>query len=663
MKKQTATVVLALYFGAAGNASAQEKTLLTLDDIHRIADLSEPVFSPDGKFIAYTLSTHNLKADKTVSDIGRIDWTTGAAARVTKTDAASEWRPQWSRDGEWLAFLSDEGKDEATQLWVMPSKGGPAKLATRLPGGISDYALSPDGARAVVVAEVGASVGHKGATKPPIVIDRFHFKEDGRDYLDDRRQHLFLVDVAKGDAVRLTKGDFDHWLPEWSPDGALIAFVSKRRADPDRNYDYDVFVMRPEAGAEPRRIGAYDGVDNDPYWESRLDWSPDSKRLVWLRGGDDKWIYYSQFEPTIGDVKAGTSYDLPRIDRSFYHPRWSPDGDFLYALVEEDRAAWLARLDPATGAVDYLTSGERFAYDYALGPNGEIAVLDGDPARPYELRAVAPEPRALTRHNDWLDGRRLGETRGVTAMSGKHEIHGLVVLPPDYEPGKSYPTIVRVHGGPVYQFSYEFMADWQVYAANGFVVLGVNPRGSSGRGFDFARAIYAYWGDADVKDVAAAIDALVATGIADPGKLGVGGWSYGAILTNALIASDARFKAAVSGAGMSNFLGGYGADQYAFEYETELGKPWRNLSAWKRVSFPFFKAERIRTPTLFQCAAADFNVPCIGAEQMYLALKSLGVPARLVVYPDENHQITTPSYLEDRLKRNLEWYGRYLNAE
>ncbi|MEX0644981.1 MAG: alpha/beta fold hydrolase, partial [Parvularculaceae bacterium] len=205
--------------------------------------------------------------------------------------------------------------------------------------------------------------------------------------------------------------------------------------------------------------------------------------------------------------------------------------------------------------------------------------------------------------------------------------------------------------------------DWQVYAANGYVVLAVNPRGSSGRGFDFARSIYADWGGRDVKDVHAAIDAFVEMGIADPDKLGAAGWSYGGILTNALIASDARFKAAVSGAGMSNFLGGYGADQYAFEYEAELGTPWDNVDVWRRVSFPFFKAERIKTPTLFQCASADFNVPCIGSEQMYLTLRSLGVPTRLVVYPDETHEISTPSYLEDRLTRNLEWFGRYLKAE
>ena len=655
-----ASLALALHCGAA---LGQDKPPLAFEDIHRLADVSEPAFAPDGKFIAYTLSTSNRTADKAVSDLWRVNWASGSVEQITKTDTVSEWSPRYSNDGRALAFLSDEGKDEETQLWVMPAAGGTAKLITRLPGGISAYALSPDGTKAVVVAEVGAAVGHKGDTKPPIVIDRFLFKSDGRGYLDDRRRHLFVVDIVTGETQQLTKGDFDCSYPDWSPDGALISFVSKRGNDSDRNANFDVFVMAPQPGAEPRRVGAYDGADNDPDSGSRPGWSPDSKKIAWVRAGEDKWIYYSPFQPVVGDVESGATDDVAHIDRWFYTPKFSRDGAALYVLIEGDRTIRLARVDFATDAIEYLTPESRLVYDYVLGPNGEIAVLDGDPSTPNELRAVAPEPRALTHHNDWLAGRRLGDTRTISVKSGGEDIHGFYVLPPGYEAGKPYPTIVRVHGGPVYQFYHEFMTDWQIYAANGYVVLGVNPRGSSGRGFDFARAIYADWGNRDVKDVHAAIDALAKLGVADPDRLAVAGWSYGGILTNALIASDTRFKAAVSGAGMSNFLGGYGADQYAFEYESELGTPWRRPEAWKRVSFPFFKAERIKTPTLFQCASADFNVPCIGAEQMYLALRSLGVPTRLVVYPDENHEIVTPSYREDRLKRNVDWFGRYLKAE
>lgn len=634
-----------------------------LSDIHRLADVAEPVFSPDGSAIAYSLSTDNLKADVAVSDLWRVDWATGVTRRLTSTATDSEWSPAWSANGGWLVFLSDAASNEETQLWRMPARGGRPRQVSKVPGGISDFSLSPDGLKAVVVTETGGPETIAAGTTPPIVIDRYQFKEDGRGYLDARRQQLFVVDLKSGKATALTHGDFDHWLPEWSPDGQTIAFVSKRHGpDPDRNLDFDVFVVAA-SGGEPRRLGDFAGSDMDPTWESRLAWSPDSSKLVWLRSAEDRWIYYAPQQMVVADVASGKAAPVAWIDRNVYHPRWSADGRRLFALIEQDRDTWLASIDPATGKTDYLTRGARFASDFAVGPGGRLAVLDGDPDRPYELRTVETKPRDLTRHNAWLADRRLATTRDFSVMSDGVEIHGILTLPPGYDPTKRYPVIVRLHGGPVYQYSHEFMADWQLYAAQGYVVLGVNPRGSSGRGFDFARAIYADWGKADVADVKAAVDKLIADGVADPERMGVGGWSYGGILTNYVIASDPRFRAAVSGAGMANFIGGYGADMYSREYELELGLPWRDTATWTRLSYPFLHADRIVTPTLYQCAQADFNVPCIGAEQMYQALKSRGLDTRLVIYPGEYHGLSTPSYRADRLKRNLDWYGRHLKAK
>jgi dipeptidyl aminopeptidase/acylaminoacyl peptidase len=238
-----------------------------------------------------------------------------------------------------------------------------------------------------------------------------------------------------------------------------------------------------------------------------------------------------------------------------------------------------------------------------------------------------------------------------------------MVKPPDYQEGRRYPTVLRIHGGPVWQFYHDFAnPDWQVLAAAGYVVLGVNPRGSSGRGEKFATAIWAAWGEKDGEDVLAAVDWAVRQGIADPDRLGVGGWSYGGILTDEVIARDRRFKAAISGAGQGNALGGYGTDMYAIEYEAELGKPWKSPEAWTRVSYPFLHADRIVTPTLFLCGDEDWNVPLSNSEQMYQALKSLGRETQLIVYPGESHDITRPSFREDRMDRYLAWYGKYLGA-
>jgi len=242
-------------------------------------------------------------------------------------------------------------------------------------------------------------------------------------------------------------------------------------------------------------------------------------------------------------------------------------------------------------------------------------------------------------------------------------INGFIVKPPDYMPGRRYPTLLWLHGGPVSQYANSFTTAWQIFASSGYVVLGVNPRGSSGRGESFATAIYADWGNKDTEDVLAAVDYAVKQGVADPDRLGVGGWSYGGILTNFVISKDTRFKSATSGASISNVLAGYGTDMYVREYEQELGTPWKNLDVWLHNSYPFLHADRIKTPTLFQCGSADFNVPLPNSEQMYQALRSLGVETQLVIYPDQYHGLTKPSYLRERMQRYLDWHGKYLQQK
>jgi dipeptidyl aminopeptidase/acylaminoacyl peptidase len=242
-------------------------------------------------------------------------------------------------------------------------------------------------------------------------------------------------------------------------------------------------------------------------------------------------------------------------------------------------------------------------------------------------------------------------------------VHGLVTKPAGYVAGKKYPTLLLVHGGPNGQDAHAFDFERELFAANGYVVLAVNYRGSSGRGEAFQKAIHADWGNKEVLDLLGAVDRAVAAGLADAERLGIGGWSYGGILTDYAIGTDGRFKAAVSGAGSANQLSMYGVDQYVVQYENELGPPWRSRDLWLKLSYPFFRAEKIRTPTLFLGGEKDFNVPIAGSEQMYQALRSLGVPTQLVVYPGQFHGLTTPSYRRDRLERTLAWFERYLKPQ
>jgi dipeptidyl aminopeptidase/acylaminoacyl peptidase len=290
-------------------------------------------------------------------------------------------------------------------------------------------------------------------------------------------------------------------------------------------------------------------------------------------------------------------------------------------------------------------------------------MLAGTATEPGEVHALeSGNLRKLTRVNDALFAElQLGLTEDFTSKSKDGtEVHGLMVKPAGYQAGTKYPAILYVHGGPNGQDQHSFAFDREFLAANGYVVLAINYRGSSGRGSAYQKAIFADWGNKEVVDLIGAVDQAIAMGIADPNRLGIGGWSYGGILTDYTIATDQRFKAAVSGAGSALQLSMYGSDQYITQYEMEIGPPWKTRDLWLKISYPFFQADRIKTPTLFMGGEKDFNVPIIGSEQMYQALKSNGVDTELVIYPGQFHGLTTPSYQRDRLSRYVAWFDKYL---
>jgi dipeptidyl aminopeptidase/acylaminoacyl peptidase len=255
----------------------------------------------------------------------------------------------------------------------------------------------------------------------------------------------------------------------------------------------------------------------------------------------------------------------------------------------------------------------------------------------------------------------LGTTEEFTSRSKDGtEVHGLIEKPVTFREGQKYPALLRIHGGPNGQDEHAFSFEREIFAANGYVVVAVNYRGSNGRGSAYQKAIFADWGGKEVVDLLGAMDYVQKIGLADPDRLGIGGWSYGGILTDYTIATDGRFKAATSGAGSALQLSMYGVDQYITQYEQEIGPPWKSQDLWIKISYPFFHADKIRTPTLFLGGEKDFNVPLVGGEQMYQALKSLGVDTQLVIYPAQFHGITTPSYKVDRMQRYLDWYDKYL---
>lgn len=658
-------------FATAAGGQTPERRPLQVADLDRFRDVREPQLSPDGRWVAYTVVFADPKKDRDDADVWMSSWDGTEHVQLTASPDR-ESQPRWSPDGRYLAFLSartqgDEDAPDDAQIWLMNRQGGEARRLTNRPGGVSDFQWSPDSSRIVFVGQdpdpedtARDEGGKKPKTRKPIVIDRYRFKRDVEGYLEHRRSHLYLLTVETGAIEPLTSGDFDDRQPAWSPDGSRIAFTSRRGPDPDRTNDSNLFVIDARPGAEPRALTTWPGPDD----EARPSWSPDGKRIAYLQGSEPRFYAYNRNVVAVVDAAGGPVRLLTSaLDGDVDSPVWSADGRSISFVIIDDRSRHLARVPADGGAIERIITGDRVVRDPTQTADGRIAVLAATGSEPMQVHAVEGTAlRRLSKQNDrWLQHVQLAAVEEVdyTARDGT-KVGALLVRPPGSEKGQRLPLIVYIHGGPNSQDQHELDLESQLLAAHGYAVLLVSYRGSAGRDTAFQQAIFGDWGNKEVVDLLAGVDHLVAAGIADPERLGIGGWSYGGILTNYTIATDQRFKAAVSGAGSSLQTSMYGTDQYTFQYEAELGKPWKNPDAWMKVSYPFFKADRIRTPTLFLCGEKDFNVPIAGSEQMYQALRSEGVDTQLIVYPGQYHSLRIPSYRRDRMQRYLDWFDKYL---
>ena len=370
---------------AQATAQGTAKRAFTPADVARIRNVSDPVISPDGAWVAYVVSNADTAADRRQSDIWMTSWDGRRAIQLTHTPKESEHSPRWSPDGRWLSFLSGRSdENENQQVWLLDRSGGEAERLTELKGSIDDYVWSPDSKRfALVVKDPDPkdTLPASDSTKKrptPIVINRYQFKRDYVGYLENRYNHLWVFDLATKKAEQLTSGNQDDELPSWSPDGKSLAFVSKRAADPDRTDDWNIFRIDAKAGAQPKQLTTSPLNDGDAGWGSRPAWSPDGKSIAYLQGGPDKLIYYALQNVAVVPADGGTERVLTAgLDKWTRLPQWSADGSSLYFLVEEDRSYHLARVPAAGGKVETIVGGQRTLSGYDLGPDGKLAVVNG----------------------------------------------------------------------------------------------------------------------------------------------------------------------------------------------------------------------------------------------------------------------------------------------
>ena len=661
------TAVAMLPFLCAPFAIAGESGRpLTIDDLLSLGTVSDPRMSPDGEWIAYVIERIDLEKDETVTTIHVVSADGRESRPMTAADRSAK-APRWSPDGRYLAFLAKKAGDEEAkaQVWTLDLRGGEAQRWTDVEQGVSDYGWAPSGARMWLLlkdmsaeereAQRAAEAGEE--PRPlPWVVDRLQFKRDGVTYLDRSRTHIYVVDGRGAAPRQLTFGDYDDSDPAWSPDGREIAFVSNRTENPDGNDNSDIWIVRVDGErAEPRQLTTNPGADYAPAW------SPDGRRIAYVTVTEPNLIWYATNHLAVVPARGGQPrLPLPRLDRNVRAPVFAPGGDAILFRLEDSAEEQLARLDVASGELDRLIAGDLAIGTFDLHDSGRAALLASTPHLPTEVFLWDGEAhRQLTRTNEArLAAVRLGDVRNVTFESRDGtEVEGFIVLPPDYDARRRYPTLLRIHGGPVSQYNFAFKDEAQLFAANGYMVVLVNPRGSSGYGQEFSAAIWADWGNRDLEDVLAGVDYAIEEGYADPDRLGVGGWSYGGILTNYVITKSERFKGAITGASEVLYVANYGHDHYQYQWESELGLPWESRDAWERIS-PFNDVANVTTPTLVIGGKEDWNVPINNSEQLYQALKRRGIDTQLVVYPGEAHGIVRPSFRRDRYQRYLDWYDR-----
>ena len=653
----------------APTARAAERGL-TPEDSYRIEIPNDPHLSPDGKRVAFVVASTD--AQKRRTNTVWVASTDGGSARPFSALSVSASAPRFSPDGRWLAFLSTRPAEsgpaaDKPQVYVMSLDGGEARRVTSLPNGATAFEWSPDGNRFACVARVDPP-------KDDLAFERtdtrryrdIFYKLDGQGWSDGKRAHLFVVDVASGRAQQVTNGE--HWNdtdPDWSPDGKRLAFVSDR-ASKDTDWDgrhADVWLVSAEGG-EPTKVSDHDEADTSPAW------SPDGTSIAFLGSlgeGDHPKVY-------VVSAAGGPSRAVaPKMNQLAQRPAWSGDGKTIFFEAPTLGASHLFAVDLASQQVRQVTSGPRRLRSFERHEATRRMVFRSDePTRAPELVVAELDGRnekSLTSLNAGLLGeRRLQPIERVTWRGPLNwEIEGFLIKPLGFDPSKKYPLLMWVHGGPNGMHGNEWLIDNQVWASHGYAVFLPNPRGSSGYGAEFQRAVANEWGGKAYEDLMAGVDSLLrANPWIDAERLGVIGHSYGGFMTEWIVGHTTRFKAAVAVAGIANLVSVQGTRDAAYNHRRDFGGDL--FGAYQRYweTSPLKYAAQVKTPTLILHGLADNRVPSEQGEEWFRALKHFGVETELVLFPRGSHGFRTsgePKQVVEALNWQLYWMAKFLGGE
>ncbi len=646
------------------------KRPVAVDDLYRLFNLTGVTISPDGRRVAFAAIRPDAGADDYESRVWVHDRDTAITRPWTRADVRAA-DPKWSPDGRHLAFLGGSAGRPA-QLCVLPADGGDSRQLTDFKHGVSEYAWSPDGLRfALTAATAFASPVAGGAkTEAVRVIETLRYKFNGRGFIFDKNRHVYVLALEGGQPTLVSGSDWDDTSPAWSRDGTRIAFASARH--PEREFDLaaDIFVVSLDSGETVQITETRGGADSPVF-------SPDGLTVAYIgTGRKDSMPSHRHvwLTPSAGGGQRSLDADFDRTLSGADGLTWSPDGDRIHALYEDEGRTALMAVDLASGAVQGDREERRQVHSYACAGDGTFAVVAASSAqRPpelylHDLQGRGGDVRLTAFHDAWLNEVELADMEAYEAESADGTAVPCWLMRPTgpaADASAKVSGVLKIHGGPYAQFGYSFNHELQLHCARGSAVFFCNPRGSSGYGEEWARALGRHRGILDYQDVMACADGAIAQfPFIDGTRLAVTGGSYGGYMTSWIVGHTQRFAVACSEAAPNNLYSMSGSSDLAgSNHRLVYGFTAQEEPDFYMERSPISYAHAIETPLLIIHSENDLRVSIEQGEQLFVALRLQRKPVRFLRFPGENHNLPRsgkPTHRVQRLNHILEWFADYL---